>query len=81
MNKTWIKGLDSSEKMEVQKRLSECSDILLRLSQIIKDKTEATQSKQLTLSYDLPAWSENQADLLGYMRALKEIQILITEKD
>jgi len=47
---------------------------LLRLRKILIYKKEANRNKQISeLSYEIPAYSEKQADANGYQRALNEV--------
>jgi len=48
--------------------------VLLKLRKLLIEKQEISRSNQLKAdNYALPAWSEKQADSIGYQRALNEV--------
>lgn len=77
ISKLLTKGLTKEETAELTLRFVNSEDVLEAVSKVLSDKIEESSRKLLKPSYDLPAWSENQADLVGYTRALDEIKKLI----
>jgi hypothetical protein len=53
-------------------------DLFDRVSALLEERKEIARKTQISnSSYDSPAWSERQADLNGYQRAMEEIKQLI----
>lgn len=74
-----INHLPKEERDAFHKRLIANDDLFERSRELIGIKIEDARTKQLSDdSYDSPAWSERQADLNGYQRALEEIKQLLT---
>lgn len=74
--KAWARGLEEREEFE-SKLLSQ-KNLFERLYDII-DEMEQTNDKDSRKKshYEKPAWSEFQADAIGYSRALSEIKLLL----
>jgi len=72
---SYLKDLKTdSEKEEFYNEYNHARGVLLKLREILKEKQESSYSHQLKANnYELPAWSENQADAIGYQRALNEV--------
>ena len=70
---------DKDESESLRKRIIANNDLYERPVDLIDIYIKDARKKQLELgSYDSPAWSERQADLNGYQRALEEIKQLLT---
>ena len=50
------------------------------VKQLEKDYNSSLESQRSQSNYSLPAWSEYQADCLGYQRAIKDVISLINIK-
>lgn len=78
-SKQLINHLPPCDQDDFHKRLVANNDLFERPIQLIGIKIEDARKKQISdESYDSPAWSERQADLNGYQRALEEIKLLLT---
>lgn len=74
LSKVWTAHLQSEDRSSFTERFIASKELFDRLNRILEDKTKEARRKQLsTTTYELPAWSENQADLNGYQRAMEEI--------
>jgi len=76
---SWVSNLPDKElKEEFRKRLLISKDLFKRLSELL-DNMDKDNRKHKTNrdSYELPAWSELQADANGYERCLMQIQDLL----
>lgn len=75
---TFSSHLQGDQKDEFVKRLRNNRDLFERLSSLLEERKNQARKKQISnSSYEVPAWSERQADLNGYQRAMDEIQELI----
>ena len=73
---------DEEEKEEFKKYVENSSTLLDRLTEIIKNKINSAEATRLLeKDYSLTSWPFKQADLNGYLRALKEIKDLTKRKD
>lgn len=71
--------VDQEDQEVYRDRLIRNSDLFDQVVTLIEGKTTTARKKQLSdTSYDSPAWSEKQADLNGYQRALEELKLLLT---
>lgn len=74
-----INHLPKDERDDFHNRLKANNDLFERPLELIGIKIEDARKTQLSdSSYDSPAWSERQADLNGYQRALEELKQLLT---
>ena len=79
MNKRLYNHLTEEDQLDFKRRLNENADLLLRVSEIARDKLNEEHIKSIKASnYELPAWSEKQADSIGYQRALADLIEIIT---
>ena len=70
---------NKEEGESLKKRIEANSELFERPVFLVESWLKDARKKQLELgSYDSPAWSERQADLNGYQRALEEIKQLLT---
>ena len=71
--------LKEEAKDEFVTRLKSNKDLFDRVIVLLEEKKNTARKKQISdSSYESPAWSERQADLNGYQRAIESIQSLIT---
>jgi len=77
----WTKGLAKDKRDELTRRVIENESILDAIKKIIDGKADSVRREQLKPSYDSPAWSECQADRIGYLRAMDEIKTILTLRD
>ncbi len=71
------RGMTTEQKQEFIKRCKASEDVLARFRKIIKAKLEAhDKSRKQPDKYQEAAWPYRQADAIGYMRALEEIDNL-----
>jgi hypothetical protein len=76
MKTTWTKGVDSQLEADIKSAFKSATVVRGRLSDICKEKIEtalATNKAQ----YDNPNWCYQQADIIGYRRALEEVMSLL----
>lgn len=78
-SKQLLSHIPKDQKEEFHNRLLANIDLFEQPLNILTKKIKDARTKQLSdTSYDTPAWSERQADLNGYQRALEEIKLLLT---
>lgn len=81
MKTSLLKGVEKDQVAELKQ--SFVSGLLFRktLTTLLKDKIESNRVSSCSKkSYETKAWSEYQADSLGYERALREIVSLLSEE-
>lgn len=78
-SKSWTTNLtDEEQKEEFQKRLLQNVDLFRRLAEIVNDKVRGNSRSRIEKkSYEVPAWSEYQADSNGFERGMTEILELL----
>ena len=70
--------LKEDSRDEFVNRLKSNRDLFERVGFLLEEGKEKARNTQISnSSYDSPAWSERQADLNGYQRAMEEIKQLI----
>ena len=70
----WLKGVNEKDKEELKQSILLASIPLNRLKEIIKEFLEvSTKESRKADKYELPAWSEYQADKIGEQRAYEKI--------
>ena len=76
MKTSWTKGLDSQQQEDVKSSFKAGIRLRQRLSEMCESKssTSLTTNKE---QYESPNWCYQQADNVGYRRALKEIVSLL----
>jgi hypothetical protein len=75
LNPRWTQACRPEEIEEVEKRLLQNADLFLLLDKILVDKLRKnTRERHSRSSYELPSWSEFQADCNAYERALEEVR-------
>ncbi len=81
ISKKWTAGVEAPEEFEA--KLKEQKPLFQRLYAILNEKTSANYKQNIRADkYEIPNWSERQADSIGYARALEEVkQLLAFTKD
>ena len=76
MKTTWTKGLDEQGEADIKASFKSSTVIRARLVEICGDKSISSLTTN-TNQYDSPNWCYQQADSIGYRRALSEIMSLL----
>lgn len=76
MKTTWTKGVDSQLEADIKSAFKSATVVRSRLTDICKEKIESASSTNKA-QYDCPNWCYQQADLIGYKRALEEVISLL----
>lgn len=76
MKTTWTKGLDKQLEADVKSAFKSSTVVRGRLSDICQEKI-ASSLNTSKAQYDCPNWCYQQADFIGYRRALEEIISLL----
>ena len=76
MKTSWTKGLDEQGEADIKASFKSATRIRARLIELCEEKaaTSLTTNKD---QYDCPNWCYQQADSVGYRRALSEIVSLL----
>lgn len=79
LSSSWTKGIKSTaDRKELEAKLIAAEPAFKILDEILKEKySKVILDMRSKDNYKLPAWSELQADSLGYLRAVEEISSLI----
>ena len=81
MKTVLTKGLDKDKAGEVLLEFSSSAFFRQRLEEVMKEKIESSQKAARSRDrYLEPSWALNQADAIGYERALNEVISLISSK-
>lgn len=79
MKTVWTKGLNAQEKEEMTNSFVSSAHARVRLYQIIEEKIEVKRRANVAEErYESPGWAYQQADAVGYERALREILSIIS---
>lgn len=82
LNPKWTKGCQPNEIKEIESRLLENADLFLLLDEILAQMQETnTRNRQSLKSYELPAWSEFQADCNAVERTLEKVRNYLKLKE
>jgi len=82
MKTVWTSGLKDKEKQEIIQDFRASPALRARLIKILDGKIGATRASSLSKdTYLSPSWAYQQADAVGYERALREVMSLFDEKD
>ena len=83
MKTVWFQGArDGKEKEERRLQIISGSKAFEILTGILEEKIkECETGRNLPKCYELPSYPYFQADASGYIRALREVQSLITLKE
>lgn len=76
MKTTWTKGLDEQREADVKSAFKSATVIKKRLKEICEDKIAAALTTNKN-QYDSPNWCYQQADVIGFRRAMEEIISLL----
>lgn len=76
MKTTWIKGLDPQLEADVKSAFKSSTVVRSRLLDICQEKIGSSLNTNKA-QYDCPNWCYQQADLIGYRRALEEVISLL----
>ena len=76
MKTTWIRGIEEDKHERIKGAFNSSSEIRNRLTEICNEKIASSLSTHKT-QYDGPSWAYEQADAIGYRRALEEIISLL----
>jgi hypothetical protein len=78
MKSVWFKGFNEERKIEMKKEFVASSSLRIRLTELLNEKlVTSTSSLRAKVAYDNPSWAYQQADGIGYERAIYEIISLI----
>jgi hypothetical protein len=78
MKTIWFQDIKNKEEQEQFKNNVLSSKIVLdKLKQIVYTKVKMGE-RTTSNDYDSPSWAYRQADKIGYLRALKEIEDILT---
>lgn len=81
MKTIWTKGLNKDEADEIRQIYSGNARLRARLKDILTEKANSRRERSLSEeSYVQANWAYQQADAIGYERAINEIISLISEK-
>ena len=79
MKTVWTSGLNAEKKEEIERDFISSSGMRERLTAILSDKITSKRSETLSKDlYNSPSWAYQQADAIGYERALNEVISLIS---
>ena len=76
MKTTWIKGVDAQQEADIKSAFKAATVVRSRLSAICDEKVLTALSTNKG-QYDNPNWCYQQADIIGYRRALEEVISLL----
>jgi len=74
MKQSWVNGLTEQEELDLRGNFVASKLTRSRLEDLLKQKiTSSSTSTRSKKSYNSPNWAYEQADFIGYERALHEI--------
>lgn len=76
MKTVWTKGLDEQREADVKSAFKSATVVKKRLTEICEEKVLSALTTNKG-QYDNPNWCYQQADIIGYRRALEEIVSLL----
>lgn len=76
MKTIWTKGLDTEQQARMKSAFKSSTEVRERLSKICQEKVASAMSTNKN-QYDGSSWPYEQADAIGYRRALEEIISLL----
>lgn len=83
MNTLWTKGLKagSQERKDVEEAFAASALLRKRMVVMLDEMLEAeANAKHSDDAYDNPSWAYKQADSIGYIRAVKKLRSVLTER-
>jgi hypothetical protein len=80
MKKVWLNGQDPDQQKETRRHFANADIFRDKLTKILDDKErEVYNASLLADAYKSPNWSYQQADMVGFLRALKYVKSLIED--
>jgi hypothetical protein len=80
MKKVWLTGQDPDQQKETRKHFANADILRSKLTKILDDKERETYNASLSAeNYKSPSWAMAQADMVGFIRALKYVKSLIED--
>ena len=80
MKTSWFAGLDADQKLDVKQTYLSSGVMRRRLKSMLQDKiNEHFKAQQLRANYEKSNWAFEQADAMGYCRALNEVILLLLD--
>ena len=81
MKTSWTQGLNEEQAAEMTREFKASALLRSRLKTLLEDKADTARiAQRQKVNYENAAWAYQQADQIGYERALFEIISLIFEK-
>lgn len=81
MKTNWTKGLTAEQAMELKKDFVSCPLLRKRLTELSREKIESHRKALVSKEgYANPSWAYQQADGIGYERALLEVISLLNDE-
>lgn len=78
MKQSWVVGLKPEHKEEMKREFVSSALLRARLTNLLANKIEESRTATRAKSnYENPAWAYQQADQIGFERALSEIISLL----
>jgi len=82
MKTVWFKGIKEDAKDERRQIVISAAKAFEVLTEILEEKIRTKEGERnAPARYELPAYSEYQADCSGFIRALREVQSIISLKE
>lgn len=79
MKTVWTKGMKPQEKEEMKQQFNAAVHLRQRLNELLLEKTKhSSDTLRQRSNYENPSWAFQQADGIGYERALFEVISLIS---
>lgn len=73
----WLEGLkDPSEREQFKQTVIGSKKVLDKAREIVYNSIKEAEKVRIS-DYDSPSWSHKQADQNGYVRALREVMLLL----
>ena len=73
----WLEGLkDPSEREQFKQTVIGSKKVLDKAREIVYNIVKEAEKVRIS-DYDSPSWSHKQADQNGYVRALREVMLLL----
>lgn len=82
MNSRWYKGLNEQQRKEMEDLLRNSRHHVFKALHGILDDLVVSAENDLydKDQYILPAWAENHADKIGYIRAIRKVKAILPEE-
>jgi hypothetical protein len=80
MKTSWLQGLEKERAIDVRQNFKESLVLRKRFFEIVYEMIESSRKAQVSKDlYESPSWGYQQADRIGYERALRDILELFKE--